>query len=73
MPGSTWEAVQYIGTQHSVSMWEYALQATGLNLKLEEDTDISSLFIPLDDFTLQCHSAGEEGICALWASARQRT
>ncbi|KAL6766597.1 hypothetical protein ACKKBG_A36655 [Auxenochlorella protothecoides x Auxenochlorella symbiontica] len=42
-------------------MWEYALQATGLNLKLEGDTDISSLFIPLDDFTLQCHSAVECG------------
>lgn len=40
-------------------MWEYALHATGLNIKMKENTAPSTILIPLDDSMLACQSAGE--------------
>ncbi|KAL6767798.1 hypothetical protein ACKKBF_B36660 [Auxenochlorella protothecoides x Auxenochlorella symbiontica] len=61
VPGSTWDAVRYVGTRHSITMWEYALHATGLNIKMKENTAPSTILIPLDDSMLACQSADECG------------
>ncbi|KAL6766593.1 hypothetical protein ACKKBG_A36650 [Auxenochlorella protothecoides x Auxenochlorella symbiontica] len=61
VPGSTWEAVRHVGALHSITMWEYALHATGLNINMEGNTAPSTILIPLDDSMLACKSADECG------------
>lgn len=71
MPGSTWEAVRHVGTLHSITMWEYALHATGLNINMEGNTTPSTILIPLDDSMLACKSAGEGVGFLVWYSCPQ--